>query len=200
MHETVRAQKPLLTATSALLKLLTYKQQDDTSMSEYIKTFIELRDMFTTQWGKHITDYFVEQQSEYKALQDPIAMTAKIKEETFDEWMGLLFLLNADWQKYGLIKNELAASYTRGRDGYPESLKSAIDYLDTHVTVSTYKEYKKKQKQDRGVDNKSKSEKSFAQKSENIQCYCCVFISPTSVPTAHSRIRSKGTIGSKRLE
>jgi hypothetical protein len=42
MHETVRAQKPLLTATSALLKLLTYKQQDDTSMSEYIKTFKEL--------------------------------------------------------------------------------------------------------------------------------------------------------------
>ena len=84
-------------------------------MSEYIKTFKELRDVFTTQWGKHITDYFVEQQSEYKALQD-LNAKANMKVEAFDEWMGLLFLLNADWRKYGSIKNELAASYTQGRD------------------------------------------------------------------------------------
>ena len=87
--------------------------------------------------------------------------------------MGLLFLLNADWRKYGSIKNELAASYTRGRDEYPDSLKNAIDYLDTHVTDTAYKEYKKKQRQDKGSESKSKSETSFAQKSENIQCYCC---------------------------
>ena len=84
--------------------------------------------------------------------------------------------MNADWRKYGSIKNELAASYTRGRDEYPKSLKSAIDYLDTHVTDSAYKEYKKlqrKKEKDRGGDTKSKSETSFAQKTEAVTCYCC---------------------------
>jgi len=169
------AQKPLLTATSALIKLLTYKQRDDVSMSEYIKTFKEVRDVFTTQWGKNITDYFVEQQPEYKSLNNANEK-AKMKEDQFDEWIGLLFMLNADWRKYGSIKNELAASYTRGRDEYPKSLKSAIDYLDTHVTDSAYKEYKKLQKKkekDKGGDAKSKSETSFAQKTEAMTCYCC---------------------------
>jgi hypothetical protein len=88
--------------------------------------------------------------------------------------MGLLFLLNADWQKYGSIKNKLAASHARGRDEYPKSLKSAIYYLDTHATHSVYKEYKKQQRKDTsGTDGKFKSETSFAQKSESIQCYCC---------------------------
>jgi hypothetical protein len=141
-------------------------------MSEYIKTFKEVHDVFTTQWGKHVTDYFVEQQTEYKSLTVPAERT-KMKDEAFDEWMGLLFLLNTDWRKYGSIKNELTALYTQGRDEYPKSLKSAIDYLDTHVTDSAYKEFKKQQRKDNSGDGKSKSETSFAQTSESIQCYCC---------------------------
>ena len=61
MYETVRAQKPIITAVSALVNLVTYKQKDDVTLDKYLRTFKELCDVFKTPWGKHITDFVVEQ-------------------------------------------------------------------------------------------------------------------------------------------
>jgi hypothetical protein len=54
MHEAVRSQKKILTATQALIKFITHKQADST-LKDYIKDFKELRDVFAAQWGDSIT-------------------------------------------------------------------------------------------------------------------------------------------------
>jgi hypothetical protein len=69
MHETVRAQKPIITMTDALSKMLNFRQGDMT-MPEYIKSFKEVKDVFETQVGRHLFDSFVEAQPGYDQKTD----------------------------------------------------------------------------------------------------------------------------------
>jgi hypothetical protein len=57
-------------------------------------------DIVKTQLGDHMFDYFAEQQPDYKALNTEEAQT-KYKETLFDEFMGVLILINSDQRKYG---------------------------------------------------------------------------------------------------
>ncbi len=121
MHEAVRAQKPVLTMIQSLTKWLTLKQNDGMNLSMYAKQFTEQRDVVKAQLGPQIFDYFVEQQAEYRSVKDDVAKQ-KLKNAMFDEFTGILFLLNRDQRKYGSIATELAGAYTRGRDEYPKNL------------------------------------------------------------------------------
>jgi hypothetical protein len=54
------------------------------------------------------------------------------------------------------MKVELAASFTKGHDEYPDTLDKAIGYLDMHKLDAAYKEYKKQQR-DSKEDRKPKA-------------------------------------------
>jgi hypothetical protein len=172
MHETTRSQKPILNAIQALTKLFNYKQQDGMTLSEYIKGFKEHRDVLKTQLGEHMFDYFAEQQTPGYANMPPANQSAA-KAGMLDEVLGVLFLLNSDQRKYGSIKTDLSAAFTRGRDEYPQSLRRATDMLDTHTLDQSYKDHRKRQAIDKG-DKREKTEKNFAQKNDGpVVCYCC---------------------------
>ena len=100
MYEMVHAQKPIITAVSALINLVTYRQKDNVPLDKYLQTFKELHDVFKTQWGEHITDWFVEHIPKYKKLKDD-DKKKEMKEDQFTELMGLLFIQHADTCKYG---------------------------------------------------------------------------------------------------
>jgi len=63
MHESVRAQKALITADAALIKFDLFRQ-NDLSLGDYIKQFKELRDVYKTQCGRRTWDGFLENQPE----------------------------------------------------------------------------------------------------------------------------------------
>jgi hypothetical protein len=169
MHEAVRAQKPVLTMIQSLTKWLTLKQNDGMNLSIYAKQFTEQRDVVKAQLGPQIFDYFVEQQAEYRSAKDDVAKQ-KLKNAMFDEFTGILFLLNSDQRKYGSIATELAEAYTRGRDEYPENLTNAHDILETHVLDQAY--HRKKQDKQLKEQKPAKPESSFAQKkTTKIQWY-----------------------------
>lgn len=174
MHETTRAQKPILSAIQAITKLFNYKQGDSVSLSQYIKGSKEHRDVLKTQLGDHLFDFFCEQQSGWEALTE-LQQKAE-KDNMLDEVLGILFILNSDQHKYGSIKTDLGAAFTRGRDEYPFLLTKAIDMLDTHTLDNTFKEHKKKSNNKNDKSNKHlRSEKSFAQKKKEgpTVCFCC---------------------------
>ena len=172
MHETTRSQKPILNAIQAITKLFCYKQTDGMTLSEYIKGFKEHRDVFKTQLGENMFDDFAERHTDgYNGMGEDDRETAR--NAMLDEFLGVLFLLNSDQRKYGSMKTELSAAFTRGRDEYPKSLRRATDMLDTHALDQTYKDHRKRQAIDKG-DKQVKSEKNFAQKKDGpMICYCC---------------------------
>ena len=169
MHEAVRAQKNILTATQALIKFVTYKQ-NDSSLRDYMKDFKELRDVFETQWGTNIVYTLIDGPAYDAATDDE--KEAMVKEK-FDEWTATLFLHNSDPKRYGSVNKELAKGFALERDEYPKTLKKALDIMGVSAVDRSDNDYKSKPKHESRSD--SKSEKSFAQKKSNepIKCFCC---------------------------
>jgi hypothetical protein len=75
------------------------------------------------------------------------------------------------------MKVTMAASFTYGRDEYPDTLDKAVGYLDTHKLDIALKEYNKKQQHDSKDDRKNKPsrkpEANFKQKASGQVCFCC---------------------------
>jgi hypothetical protein len=72
-----------------------------------------------------------------------MAAPSKFKELIFEKCIVVLCIMNADNRQYGSMKVELAASFTKGHDEYPDALDKAIGYLDTHKLNVAYKDYRK---------------------------------------------------------
>jgi hypothetical protein len=83
-------------------------------------------------------DHFAEQQPDYKRLTTALDKE-NYKKALFDEFMGVLFLINSDQRKYGSLCRELTGAFACGRDEYPTTLRSAIDMLDTYRFDSDFK-------------------------------------------------------------
>jgi hypothetical protein len=128
MYGNVRTQLPLITAISVMEKFLNYKQGNEVSMAEYIKTFKDILYVFKMLWGTHITDGFAEKLSEYQMLGTDEEKD-NMKDAVFEKWIATVFIKNANERRYGSILSELAQSYVRGRDEYPKDLWSAINFL-----------------------------------------------------------------------
>jgi hypothetical protein len=92
-HKAARA--PMITMTGALTKFTTYKQQDDTSLTDYIRTFKVNRDIWKTQMGDHILDDFTEEQADYKAT-DAAGQTV-LKDNPFERLTAFLLVHSANW-------------------------------------------------------------------------------------------------------
>ncbi|MGL5934521.1 MAG: hypothetical protein ACRCZI_02745, partial [Cetobacterium sp.] len=159
-HEAARAQYPLITMTDALIKFITFKQQDDMSLGDYIYSFKEYRAILETQMGTHALDYFVEQQADYKGTNSQTERF-NMKKHAFVHWSSYFLLKNADQRKYGSLLSDLKAGFVKGRDKYPKTFEQAIDLLQQHHFDSAYRDHLKAQ------DKQSKKDKegsSFAQK------------------------------------
>jgi hypothetical protein len=115
-------------------------------------------------------DYFAEQQPDYKALNTEEAKT-KYKEALFDEFMGVLFLINSDQWKYGSMVQELTGAYARGHDEYPTTLKGAVDMLDTHRFDPGFRQDRQKNSNGESVD-------------QNALDTSCLHLSPPPQPRA----------------
>lgn len=118
------------------------------SISEYINTFQEHGEVLKTQMGDHTFDYFVEQLLGYKKQSGATAQ-GPMKDDMFNEVMGVLFLIRADWRRYGSSFSELMSAFAKGRDEYPRSLDSAIDILDKHKVDQAFKDHMRKKTQAR---------------------------------------------------
>jgi hypothetical protein len=111
--------------------------------AEYLKGFKEHRDVFKTQWGTKITDEYAERLTEHAKLTETDAQN-KFKELVFDKCIAVLYIMNSDNRQYGTMEVTMAASFTYGRDEYPDTLDKAVGYLDTHKLDIALEEYNKK--------------------------------------------------------
>ena len=97
MHDTVRAQYPLVSVTEALGRLLNVKQMENESLLDYVKRFKQLRDVAKSQMGTKILEGFVENQAEYQAANQ--TEKANLQNEAFEKWMPYLLIRGSDQAK-----------------------------------------------------------------------------------------------------
>ena len=68
-----------------------------------------------------------------------------MKKDQYDAMLGIIFALHAHYCKYDSVTTDLAASYTRGCDEYPDTLRNVMDILESHVYDAAHREHKKQQ-------------------------------------------------------
>ena len=71
----------------------------------------------------------------------------QVKKESHSKWMTLLFLCNADQQKYGRLMSDLKQKYALNNDQYPKMLKKAINVLNNYKWDEAYNKHCKHQRE-----------------------------------------------------
>jgi hypothetical protein len=146
MHDTVRAQYPLMSMTDALTRLVNIKQMDTESLLDYVKRFKQQRDVAKSQIGKHILDKFVEQSEEYRNTTDAQEQT-DMKSEAFEKWMAYLLMKGSDYTKYGSLIKGFVSQFSLGNDQYSKTITTAIDVLSNHKIDPKYYDNQKQNRE-----------------------------------------------------
>ena len=109
---------------------------------------------------------------------------SKCQDHAFDQFLGYLYLDNADKSKYGSILQGLNTQQSLGNDQYPKTITESNNVLSNHKFDNTKSDSHGRSNQGRDKDkdkdkdkstNEEKDEKditlSFAQMEG--KCYCC---------------------------
>jgi hypothetical protein len=178
MHDTVRAQYPMVSMSDALDRMINVKQQDNESLLDYVKRFKQLRDVSKSQLGNTFLDTFVEHQAEYPTAKDEVlnpGTQQNMKTEAFEKWMISLLIRGSDQTKYGTLLRGFISQYSLGNNQYPANITTATDVLSNHkLDQQFYNNQKKNRERSREERNKNENGNnptSFAQ--SEMTCYCC---------------------------
>jgi hypothetical protein len=182
MHDPIRAKYPFASLTEAMNRMLNLKQFETEGLLDYVKRFMQTRDIMKSHIGNDILDRFIENTREYRDESD-VALKQVMKDGALDKWMAYLLLRNSDQGKYGSMLNGLVSQFSMQNNQYPRKISDATDILSNHKH-DNWKDQKKKWQQpkkgdDQGANTKDKGESnetSFIQggnKNKDKTCYCC---------------------------
>ena len=186
MYDPSKVKNPYITLTEQMERLLTTKQEDDETITEYVKHFKQARDNFKELIGDTFLHDFVKTTVEYKNEADTGKKTELAKNST-ETWMSYLVLRNSDSNKYGSLKRNFRTQYALNNDQYPRKINNMTDVLNSHQWDATYNENKKKRKEEKEKSRQDSRSNSLSQSDEkteensgtqhaqvkNIDCYCC---------------------------
>jgi len=162
MHDTVRAQYPLVSLTESLQRLINVKQQQDEDLLDYVKRFKQLRDIVLTQLGDEFLKKFVENSEEYRNIQPSSTSQADkdaLLKEAVPKWMAYLLLKGSDPLKYGTLLRGFTSQFSLGNDQYPKTMRDATDALSQHkIDQAYYDKRNKDRNRDREQSNRERSQ------------------------------------------
>ena len=178
MHDSVRAQNPVVSMTETLKRLVNARQQENESLLDYVKRFKQLRDVVKSMMGSTILDAFTQNRTDYQAA-DP-AEQAVLKAQAISEWMAYLLMSGSDQNKYGTLMRGLVEQFSLGNNQYPKTILTATDVLSNHKIDAKYDEVQKRKRERSRSDNDATTKNddgiatSFAQsQGDTTICYCC---------------------------
>ena len=180
MHDTVRAQYPLISITDSLARFINVRQQEQESLLDYVKRFKQLRDVVKSQIGNKMLEQFVIQQQVY--IDGNSTQQAEMKNQAFEVWAAYILLKGSDYNKYGSLIKGFTTQYSLGNDQYPKTVTAAVDVLSNHKLDAKFYEHQKN-KNNKSKIEKFKSETNNSNNSQNEKietsfaqveiCYCC---------------------------
>ena len=195
MHDSVRAQYPMVSMTDALARLINVKQYENETLLDYVKRFKQLRDVVKSQLGYNFLDGYVEHQADYPnaskfqdaeqeeskiktASEEDQAKQDEMKGKAFEQWMAYLLIRGSDQAKYGSLLKGFVSQFSLENDQYPKTIATAIDVLSNHKIDPKF--YENRRNRGGGRQNSAppstenngdqSTATSFAQQ---MTCYCC---------------------------
>ena len=128
MHTPEKAKYPSLTLIEVLLSFTKIKQGKNEELIDYLSRFKTERDIMFRLLGRGLIDGFTEKLPIYLAVADNAARK-EIKRKEFGKMMSVLFLRNANHERFGELLVEYRKAYANKDIKYLQNLSNMMDVM-----------------------------------------------------------------------
>ena len=128
IHEPKKAKYPSLTLVEVLCSFLKVKQGENEELLEYLTRFKTERDITFQLLGRGIIYGFTEKFLEYLSAAEN-AERKQVKKNELDKLLSVLFLHNANHDRFGELLVEYRKAYAKKDVKYPQDLSSMMDVM-----------------------------------------------------------------------
>ena len=125
IHTPEKAKYPSLTLIEVLLNFTKIKQGENEELIDYLSRFKTERDITFRLLGRGLIDGFTEKLPIYLAAADDAARK-EIKKNELDKMMSVLFLRNANHERFGELLVEYRKAYANKEVKYPQKLSNMM--------------------------------------------------------------------------
>jgi hypothetical protein len=176
----VRARYPYASMTKSITRFMTCRQQENESLTDYVKRFKSNQDGLVQTMGKDFLRKFIENTREYQDEPDVDKQNA-MYDTAYARWTAYMLMKNSDQGKYGMLMMGLMTQYAMGVNMYPEKVVKAIDILMNHrfdkkelKNNNNNGNQRNKNWNDDDTASTITTQSSFNQEeTKNAWCYCC---------------------------
>jgi Zinc knuckle len=178
INDPVRARYPYASMTESITRFMTCRQQENKSLTDYVKQFKSNQDGLAQTMGKDFLKKFIENTREYQEEIDVDKQNA-MYDTAYPRWTAYMLTKNSDQGKYGSLMTGLTTQYSMGVNMYPESVVKAIDILTNHrfdkkERKNNNNNQSNKNRNDNDTVSTIATQSSFNQEeAKNTQCYYC---------------------------
>jgi hypothetical protein len=178
INNLVRARYPYASMTESITRFMTCRQQENKSLTDYVKRFKSNRDGLAQTMGKDFLKKFIENTREYQEETDVDKQNA-MYDTAYPRWMAYMLMKNSNQGKYGLLLTGLTTQYSMGVNMYPENVVKAVDILTNHrfdkkEPRNNNNNQRNKNRNDNDTASTMTTQSSFNQEqAKNAQCFCC---------------------------
>ena len=176
MHVPQHAKYPPLTLVEVLSEFTKIKQGEKELLIDYLNIFKSEVEIIKRLFSKGLTDGYTESKDEYKGLASTDeAGQKKMKSESWDELIVVMFLRNSQQARYGGMLLEFRKAFANNEDKYPKDLSSMVDIMrQQHENKKTQtKNDKNDHDKDKSTDEGGASNFAQTNKSKKWACFCC---------------------------
>jgi hypothetical protein len=131
INDPVRARYPYASMTKSITRFMTCRQQENESLTDYVKRFKSNQDGLAQTMGKDFLKKFIENTREYHEETDVDKQNA-MYDTAYPRWMAFMLMKISDQGKYGTLMTGLTTQYSMGVNMYPENVVKSVDILTNH--------------------------------------------------------------------
>jgi hypothetical protein len=142
INEPVRARYPYASMTKSITRFMTCKQQENKSLTDYVKRFKSNQDGLAQTMGKDFLKKFIENTRESQDKPDVNEQNA-MYDTAYPRWTAYMLMKNSNQGKYGTLMTGLTTQFSVGVNMYPDSV-TVVAKRDTMQTNVLKKEKRPK--------------------------------------------------------
>jgi hypothetical protein len=178
INDPVRARYPYASMTESITRFMTCRQQENESLTDYIKRFKSNQDGLAQTMGKDFLKKFIENTREYQEETNVDKQNA-MYDTAYPRWTAYMLMKNSNQGKHGLLMTGLTTQFSMGVNMYPDNVVKAIDILTNHrfdkkEPKNNNNNQRNKNRNDDDTASTITTQSSFNQEeAKNAQCYCC---------------------------
>ena len=179
LHTPMKDKYHPLTMVEVLISFLQIKKGDNESLLDYLSRFKSERNVMLGLVDERLIYGYIERTPDYLALEATDSVGQDLmKQQELDKFVAILFLRNAEQDRFGEMMVEYCRSFANKDNKYPQSVPDMIDVIRQQPENKLKQKVSPQKKVESPTKKEEESASSFAQSKNRGEqteraCYCC---------------------------